>query len=253
MNIELVPCLSDNYAYLIRDDAADMTAVVDPAEEEPVARALEARGWRLTHILNTHHHFDHVGGNEALKLRHGATIIAPQAEQDQIPAVDVGVKDGEVFPLGNAEVHVLSTPAHTAGHISFHIPAVSAVFVGDTMFSMGCGRLFEGTAQDMWRSLSKLMTLPDDTRVYCGHEYTQSNARFALTIDPGNADLKARAAEVEELRAKGQPTIPTTLGLEKRTSPFLRAADPTIRKTLGMEGAEDWEVFAEIRRRKDTA
>ncbi len=253
MDIVLVPCLSDNYAYLLHDPETGTTGVVDPAEDGPITAALEARGWRLSYILNTHHHYDHVGGNEALKRAFGATIIGPQAERDQIPAMDVGVRQGETFPFGSHTVEVIDTPAHTAGHISFYLPGVPAVFAGDTMFSMGCGRLFEGTAAQMWNSLQKLMALHAATRLYCGHEYTQSNARFALSLEPGNEALQSRAAEVERLRARQAPTLPSTIAQELATNPFLRPHSPEIRATLGMATASDADVFAEIRRRKDHA
>ena len=251
LEIELVPCLSDNYAYLIRDPGEDFCAVVDPSEEAPVRAALEAKGWRLTHILNTHHHPDHTGGNAALKARYGARVVGPEKDRARIPALDEGVVEGSPFALGSHRARVLEIPAHTRAHIAFAFEADAAVFTGDTLFAMGCGRLFEGTPEMMWHSLSKLMTLADTARVYCGHEYTLNNGRFALTLEPGNADLQARMREVETLRAAVQPTIPSTIGLEKRTNPFLRPQSPEIRRTLNMPDADDIAVFAEMRARKD--
>lgn len=248
LEIELVPCLSDNYAYLIRD--GEFCAVVDPSEPAPVKAALAARGWRLTHILNTHHHFDHTGGNLALKEEFGAQIVGPAKDRDRISGIDVGVSEDAPWQFGGHTVQILEIPAHTRGHIAFVFDG--AAFTGDTLFAMGCGRLFEGTPAMMWESLSKLMKLADATRIYCGHEYTQNNGRFALTVEPGNADLKARMADVDAARAKGAPTIPSTIGLEKRTNPFLRPGSTVIQRTLGLEGAGDVEVFAELRRRKDT-
>jgi hydroxyacylglutathione hydrolase len=251
LEIELVPCLSDNYAYLIHDPDEDFCAIVDPSEARPVKAALKARGWRLTHILNTHHHPDHTGGNAALKSEYGAKVVGPGKDRDRIPALDEGVEEGSHFALGSHRACVLEIPAHTRAHIAFAFEADGAVFTGDTLFAMGCGRLFEGTPEMMWQSLSKLMTLADSTRVYCGHEYTLNNGRFALTLEPGNADLTARMQEVERLRASDAPTIPSTIGLEKRTNPFLRPQSAEIRRTLNMPAASDVAVFAEMRGRKD--
>lgn len=251
LEIELVPCLSDNYAYLVRDPDEDFCAVVDPSEARPVMAALDARGWRLTHILNTHHHPDHTGGNAALKAEYGAKVIGPDKDRARIPAMDEGVEEGRQFSLGSHSARVLDIPAHTRAHIAFAFEADGAVFTGDTLFAMGCGRLFEGTPEVMWQSLSKLMTLADSTRVYCGHEYTLNNGRFALTLEPENIDLNGRMREVERLRAAGSPTIPSTIGLEKRTNPFLRPHSAEIRRTLNMPDASDVAVFAEMRARKD--
>ncbi|HEY6579201.1 MAG TPA: hydroxyacylglutathione hydrolase [Rhizomicrobium sp.] len=251
LEIELVPCLRDNYAYLVRDAAESFCAVVDPSEAAPVRSALQARGWRPTHILNTHHHPDHTGGNTALKQEFGAQVIGPEKDRARIPALDRGVEEHADFALGTHHVRVLEIPAHTRAHIAFAFEDDDAVFTGDTLFAMGCGRLFEGTPEMMWRSLSKLMTLRDSTRIYCGHEYTLNNGRFALTLEPGNADLQARMREVEKLRMAGEPTIPSTIELEKRTNPFLRPDSAEIRRTLDMPHASNAVVFAEMRARKD--
>jgi hydroxyacylglutathione hydrolase len=248
LQITLVPCLTDNYAYLIEDSG--LCAVVDPSEAGPVKKALAGR--KLTHILNTHHHFDHTGGTIPLKEEFGAKVIGPEKDRDRIPGIDEGVSEAAPWHFGSHVARVLEIPAHTRGHIAFAFEDAGAVFTGDTLFAMGCGRLFEGTPEMMWSSLSKLMRLNDDMRVYCGHEYTLNNGRFARTLEPGNADLQARMKEVEALRAKGAPTIPSTIGLEKRTNPFLRPNSPEIRKTLGMASASDVEVFGETRRRKDS-
>jgi hydroxyacylglutathione hydrolase len=249
LQIEIVPCLKDNYAYLVHDGEAGLTAVVDPSEPDPVKQALARRGWKLTHILNTHHHFDHTGGNLPLKEQFRAKVVGPEKDRDRIPGIDEGVSEAAPWTFGARRVPVLEIPAHTRAHIAFVFD--DAVFTGDTMFAMGCGRLFEGTPAMMWTSLSKLMTLPDATRVYCGHEYTQSNGRFALTLEPGNAALAARTKQVDAARAKNVPTIPSTIGLEKQTNPFLRPNSAEIRHSLGLIHASDVDVFAEMRKRKD--
>ncbi|HEY8696798.1 MAG TPA: hydroxyacylglutathione hydrolase [Rhizomicrobium sp.] len=251
LSVELVPCLRDNYAYLLSDSEAGLCAVVDPSEAEPVQAALARRGLVLTHILNTHHHFDHTGGNIPLKAEHGALVVGPGKDRDRIPGIDVGVDESALWQFGAHSARILEIPAHTRGHIAFAFEAEDIVFTGDTLFSMGCGRLFEGTPAMMWASLSKLMRLSDGIRVYCGHEYTLNNGCFALTLEPNNPDLQQRMREVEALRTRNQPTIPSTMALEKKTNPFLRPQASEIRKSLGLEGADDVAVFAEMRRRKD--
>ena len=248
--ITLVPCLTDNYAYLIEDREAGLCAVVDPSEAAPVRAKLAERGLTLTHILNTHHHPDHVGGNLELKEAFGAQIVGPAMDPLRIPGIDVGVDESTGWRFGEHAVRVLEIPAHTSSHIGFVIE--DAVFTGDTLFSMGCGRLFEGTPAMMWRAMQKLMTLPDATRVYCGHEYTLGNGRFALTLEPGNPDLQARMRDVVALRDRGEPTIPSTVGLEKATNPFMRPNALELRRSLGLQTASDVDVLAETRRRKDT-
>jgi hydroxyacylglutathione hydrolase len=245
--IETVPCLTDNYAYLV--SGAGLCAAIDPSEPEPIAAALRARGLKLTHILNTHHHWDHTGGNMALKKATGAVVVGPAKDRERIPGIDIGVEESQGWRFGEHQIAILEVPAHTRGAIAFVF--ANAVFTGDTLFAMGCGRLFEGTPAMMHESLAKLAALPGDTQVYCGHEYTLNNARFALTLEPGNRELQARMKEVEALRAKGEPTIPSSIGLEKRTNPFLRTGSAEIRAALKMETADDIALFAEIRRRKD--
>jgi len=254
LEIERVPCLSDNYSWLVHDPASGLTAVVDPAEQQPVEAALKAKGWSLHYIWNTHHHADHVGANTRLKASHaGLRIIGPKADEARIPGIDQAVADGDTFKLGGVEVRVFDTPGHTRGHITFHVPVADALFPGDTLFALGCGRLFEGTPQQMWASLSKLLPLPDATRVFCAHEYTQSNARFAVAVDSGNAALAARKAAIDDLRAKGIPTVPSTLGEEKATNPFLRPHDPALRAAMGLgPDAPDWQVFGAVRAAKDS-
>ncbi|MGA7713185.1 MAG: hydroxyacylglutathione hydrolase [Rhizomicrobium sp.] len=247
IEIVTVPCLKDNYAYLVI--AEGYCAVVDPSEAAPVEAALAERGLKLTHILNTHHHWDHTGGNIELKAKYGASVIGPAKDKARIPGIDIAVDEASGWQFGSHAVRILEVPAHTSGAIAFVFDA--AVFTGDTLFAMGCGRLFEGTAAMMHHSLSKLVALADGTAVYCGHEYTLNNARFALTLEPGNADLQTRTKEVDALRAKALPTIPSSIGLEKQTNPFLRTDSAEIRATLKMDRADAVDVFAEIRRRKD--
>ncbi len=252
LKVEQLPVLSDNYVYLLHEPETGVTGVVDPAVAAPVLARLDAAGWRLDWILITHHHADHTGGNLELKRATGCRIVGPAAEARRIPGIDVKVGETDRFELGALTADVIETPGHTAGHISYWFAGADALFCADTLFSLGCGRIFEGTPAMMWESLSKLARLPDDALVYCAHEYTQSNARFALSVDPDNPALRERAAEVDRLRAAGQPTVPTRLGQERVTNPFLRPNDPAIRRRLGMEGASDVEVFAELRRRKDS-
>jgi hydroxyacylglutathione hydrolase len=245
--IVIVPCLKDNYAYLVK--AGDSCAVVDPSEPEPVRQALARRGWRLSHILNTHHHPDHTGGNLALKAAFGAEVVGPAKDAARIPGLDVGVTETSGWSFAGHDVPVLEVPGHTRGAITFVI--AGNAFTGDTLFTLGCGRLFEGDPETMWSSLSKLMRLPPETKIYCGHEYTQSNGRFALTLEAGNPALAARMTGVAAARARGEATVPSTLALEIATNPFLRPASPEIRQSLGLEKADDVAVFGEIRRRKD--
>ncbi len=251
LQIEQIPVLSDNYVYLIHAPAAGLTAVVDPAVTEPVVAALARHGWRLTHILNTHHHHDHVGGNEALKAATGCVIVGPRADRARIPGIDIALGDGDIFEFGDSRAQVFDVPGHTRGHIAYHFAAEHALFCGDTLFALGCGRMFEGTAPEMWASLAKLRGLPGDTRVYCAHEYTQSNGRFALSVEPGNAALVARMREVDARRAANQPTVPSTLAEEMATNPFLRPDSAEIQAAVACIGAPLHEVFGATRARKD--
>lgn len=251
LEIHQIPVLSDNYVYLAHDVATGKTAVVDPATHEEVLEALAEKGWTLTHILNTHHHADHTGGNMALKQATGCTIVGPRADRDRIPGIDVEVGDGESYALGESVAKVFDVPGHTRGHIAYWFGESDALFCGDTMFALGCGRLFEGTPQQMWTSLSKLRALPGSTQVYCAHEYTKSNAAFAVTVEPDNGALVARKSMIDDMRARGERTVPSTLAEEIATNPFLRPDSPDLQRTLGMVGAPLVEVFAETRRRKD--
>jgi len=252
LQVHQIPCLSDNYGYLVHEPSSGATATIDTPEVEPILKALAEKGWKLTHILNTHHHFDHAGGNAALKEKTGCVVVGPKGEKDLIPGIDRAVGEGDIVELGAARARVIEVPGHTRGHIAYSFADDQIAFVGDTLFALGCGRLFEGTPQQMWTSLNKLTALPNETVVYCAHEYTQSNARFALSVEPQNAALVARAKEIDAKRARGEWTVPTTIGLEKETNPFLRAASRDLRLTIGMEKASDVEVFAETRKRKDS-
>jgi hydroxyacylglutathione hydrolase len=225
MTIEVVriPVLDDNYVWLMHDDASDETVVIDPAVAEPVLAEAAARGWAISQIWNTHWHPDHVGGNAAIKAATGCVITGPAAESAKITTLDRTVAEGDTVRIGAHSASVMDVPAHTAGHIAYYLPDANAAFVGDTLFAMGCGRLFEGTAAQMFDNMAKLATLPDDTIVYCAHEYTLSNARFAVTVEPENAALASRYATVQAMRERGEATVPTTIALEKATNPFMRA------------------------------
>ncbi|EPE95665.1 hydroxyacylglutathione hydrolase [Rhizobium grahamii] len=251
LDLDVFLCRSDNFGVLVHDPETGLTASIDAPDADAVEKAASRRGWTISHIFTTHHHTDHVEGNLALKEQYGCEIIGPVNEAVAIPGLDKTMADGDTFLFGDHTVAVIETPGHTAGHICYHFVDDKLLFAADTLFALGCGRLFERPAADMWHSLQKLAVLPDETAVYFGHEYTLSNARFALTIDPDNQRLISRAAEIEALRAENKFTIPTTLALEKETNPFLRAADPAIRRNLLMETKTNEEVFAEIRRRKD--
>ncbi len=225
MSIEVVriPVLSDNYIWLVRENTSGEVMVVDPAVAEPVLEKAAELGWTITHIWNTHWHPDHTGGNAAIKAATGCIITGPAAEAERIPTLDVLVRGGDVVTLGETKAQVIDVPAHTAGHIAYHFDYEQVAFVGDTLFAMGCGRLFEGTAAQMFDNMRKLEALPDNTMVYCAHEYTQSNGRYALTAEPGNAALIARMNDVDNMRLRGEPTVPTTIALERATNPFMRA------------------------------
>jgi hydroxyacylglutathione hydrolase len=246
------PCLTDNFGVLVHDPATGATAAIDVPEAAPVLKALAEKGWTLTDILVTHRHGDHVQGIPEVK-RHfpKARVIAPAGEADRVPMVDATVKEGDVASVGSLRARVMETPGHTIGHIVYWFEADKLLFAGDTLFSIGCGRVNEAPMGVMWNSLLKLAALPEDTAIYCGHEYTLANARFALTIEPGNAQLIAHMKEIEALRARGEWTLPTTLGLELAINPFLRAEDPAVQAQLGMVGAAPADVFAEIRERKN--
>jgi hydroxyacylglutathione hydrolase len=244
-------CLKDNYGVLLHDPASGATAAIDAPAAAPIEAALQATGWKLTDILVTHHHADHTDGIKELKDKYKCRVVAPAAEADTIPAVDETVREGDKVSVGKLSANVIETPGHTNGHIAYWFPADKLAFVGDTLFSIGCGRVIEGTPGMMWRSLCKLRDLPDDTKIYCGHEYTAANIRFARTIEPDNAALAAREAQAKQQIAKAEPTIPVTIGEEKKVNPFLRADLPEVAAGIGMAGKAAAQVFAEIRARKN--
>jgi hydroxyacylglutathione hydrolase len=252
IEIFILPVLTDNYIYLIHDPVSRETAVVDPAVAQPVLDRLEKNGWQLTYIWNTHHHSDHVDGNLQLKQKTGCKIIAAQADWGRIPGIDQGVNEGDVVSLGRHKTNIIATPGHTRAHIVYHFAEDNILFCGDTLFVMGCGRLFEGTAEQLWHSLQKLKALPKATLVYCTHEYTQTNGRFALTVERDNQRLQQRMIEINRLRSNNQPTVPTTIAEELATNPFFREDSVALQKAIAMTNNNPVEVFAKVRRLKDS-
>lgn len=238
MKIEILPILRDNYCYFLIDEARKKCAVIDPGDAAPVLNFLDTNGLMLTHILNTHFHWDHTDGNVEVKKATGCTVIGPEKDKARIPAFDEGVRENDVFTLLDTDIHILETPGHTLGCISFYVPILKALFCGDVLFSMGCGRMFEGTPAMMFQSFQKIAALPDDTKIYCGHEYTLANGRFAKSVEPENEDIIARITDAKTLRKVGKPTLPVSLAIEKKTNPFLRVADA--------------QSFGEIRNLKDS-
>jgi hydroxyacylglutathione hydrolase len=251
LSILELPVLNDNYIYLLHDPLSGETAAVDPAVAQPVLDVLDQKGWQLTYILNTHHHSDHVGGNLELKQKTGCTIIAPLSDQHRIPGFDRGVVEGDTITLGKHSATVISTPGHTSGHVVYHFAGDNMLFCGDTLFVMGCGRLFEGTAEQMWHSLQKLKALPASTQVYCAHEYTQANGRFALTVEPDNRQLHQRMDIINQLRENHLPTVPSTIEQELATNPFFREDSLALQETIKMVNKNPVDIFAEVRRLKD--
>ena len=246
-----IPCLSDNYAYLLRDNDSGKVALIDVPEAAPILTELKKRDWEVSQIWLTHHHPDHIQGVADILQEHDANVIGAKADEHRLPPLDRKVDEGDSIILGALETRVIDVSGHTVGHIAFYVPTAKAAFTADSLMALGCGRLFEGTPAQMWESLQKLIELPEDTQICSGHEYTTANAKFALTVDPTNPDLISRIKDIEVARAKGMPTVPSQLSLELATNPFLRPADPAIRATLGMQNATDTEVFTEIRARKD--
>ena len=251
LKIETVPCLDDNYAFLAHNPQTGETAVVDVPEAAPILRRLDKLGWRADTVLLTHHHADHVQGLGELLAAHPAKVVGAAADAHRLPPLDVAVSEGDETPVCGEIAAVIDVSGHTIGHIAYHFAESGVAFTADSLMAMGCGRVFEGEMAQMWESLAKLAALPAETVICSGHEYTASNAKFALTVDPENPALAERARQIEEARAQGAPTVPSTLAEELATNPFLRAGDPAIRAGLGMASATDAEVFAEIRRRKD--
>ena len=251
LEVVTIPCLKDNYAFLVHDPDTDVTALIDAPEAAPIEAELQRRGWTLDDIFLTHHHDDHIAGVEALREAHAARVTGAAADAHRLPPLDREVGEGDSITIGAEAGDVIDVSGHSVGHLAFHFPASEVAFTGDSLMALGCGRVFEGTPPMMWESLSKLAALPADTTICSGHEYTATNAAFAVTIEPDNAALVARKAQVDLARSKGQPTVPSSLATELATNPFLRAGTPEVKSALSMEDAADAEVFAEIRRRKD--
>lgn len=251
VEVVTVPCLKDNYAYLVRDEGSGKVAVVDAPEAGPIIAALDQRGWEPEQIWITHHHSDHIDGVEELRDRYGARTVGHVKDRARLPKLDQELSEGETASLGETTAGVVDVSGHTIGHIAFLLEDDRVAFTADSLMALGCGRVFEGTHAMMWESLAKLMRLPKETRIYSGHNYGQANGRFALSIEPGNEALKARVARIEEADAKGEPIVPSTLEEELATNPFLRAAEPSVKQAVGLEDADDAAVFAEVRRRKD--
>lgn len=251
LDLVVIPCLSDNYTYLLHDPDSGATAVIDVPDAAPVQAALAERGWTLTDILITHHHHDHVGGVEALRKTTGARVTGAAADDHRLPQLDHAVAAGDVITLGSETAEVMDAPGHTVGHIAYYFSDSGILCTGDSLMALGCGRLFEGTAEQMWGTLSRFAALPGETRVCSGHEYTQANARFALSVEPENADLQTRSRAIDAARAEGRPTVPATITEERATNPFLRASIPSVKSAVEMAGAPDSDVFAQIRRMKD--
>jgi hydroxyacylglutathione hydrolase len=251
IEVHQFPCLADNYGFLVRDIQSGKVAAIDTPDAARIAEEAEKLGWGIDHIFNTHWHPDHAGGNAELKARFGASILAPAGEGEKIAVKDRTVTDGEAVELGETSFEVLGVPGHTLGHIAYHVPAARTAFVGDTLFSMGCGRMFEGDRETFWSSLLKIRALPPGTLIFCAHEYTLANAAFALSVDPDNEALHARKDEAEQQRSEGLPTVPVHLADELAVNPFLRADSAELASALGMEGAAAPDVFGELRARKD--
>ncbi len=243
--------LTDNYIYIIHDPVSSQTAVVDPAIAEPVIATLAKKGWRLDYILNTHHHSDHTGANLELKQKTHCKILGSAADYERIPGIDIKLQQGDKIKLGNQQAQVIETPGHTLGHIVYHFASSYALFCGDTLFSMGCGRLFEGSAEQMWQSLQQIKQLAKTTRIYCTHEYTEANGKFALTLEPNNSQLLQRMEQVKQLRTNQQSTVPSTLEQELATNPFLRENSSAIQQSINMTGQTNVEIFSKIRQLKD--
>ena len=250
LTIHQFPCLSDNYGYLAHDPVSGETAAIDTPDADKYLAEAEAQGWTITAIWNTHWHPDHAGGNLKIKDATGCTIIGPKGEAEKIPGIDQAVSGGDAVSLGDMTAHVLDVPGHTLGHILFHLPQAKTAFVGDAVFALGCGRVFEGDMPMMWRSMQAVKALPSETTLYCAHEYTQSNARFAETIETDNAALKAYIAEIDDKRSRGERTVPMGLARELETNPFLRADIPALQAAMGHPG-DAAATFGEIRGRKD--
>ena len=251
MDIDIISCLNDNYSYLIKDDQTNVVAIIDPSEFDPCDKKIVQKYKKLDFILNTHHHFDHVGGNEELKKKYGSKILGFERDKKRIPSIDILLKDGQKFKIGNLNFKTIFIPGHTSGHIAFYLEKEKVVFTGDTLFSLGCGRVFEGTYQQMFNSLNKIKNLPEDTKIYCGHEYTKSNLGFCLKFNPNNKYLKDKERVIEEKINDGKPTIPSTIKDETQMNIFLRYDDSDVKDALNLQNASDLEIFTKLRDLKD--
>ncbi len=251
LELETIPCLADNYAFLVHDRKSGATALFDAPEAWPIQRELQKHDWQLTHVFLTHHHADHIDGVEDLVAAYHPEVIGAARDAHRLPPLDVAVEPGQTYDMWGREVQVLDAAGHTTGHVAYYLPRLAAAFTGDSLMALGCGRLFEGSAADMWATLTRLAALPDDTLICSGHEYTAANGRFALSVDTENPALKERIAMTSKARALGTPTVPSSLSLEKATNPFLRASDPRLKAALDMATAADVAVFAHIRDAKD--
>ena len=251
MDIDIIPCLNDNYSYLIKDNQTDTVAIIDPSEFRPCDKKINEKYKKLDFILNTHHHFDHVGGNAELKKKYGSKILGFEKDQKRIPAIDVLLKDDQEFKIGNLDFKTIFIPGHTSGHIAFYLEKEKVIFTGDTLFSLGCGRVFEGTYEEMFNSLNKIKSLPEDTKIYCGHEYTKNNFNFCFKFNPNNNHLKDKQKEIDAKTKEGKPTIPSTIKEEIKTNIFLRYDDLDVKGTLNLKNASDLEIFTKLRELKD--
>ena len=251
MQLEIIPCLNDNYSYLIKDDQTNTVAIIDPSEFGPCDKRINEKYKKLDFILNTHHHFDHVGGNTELKKKYGSKILGFEKDKKRIPAIDVLLKDDQEFKIGSLDFKTIFIPGHTLGHIAFYLKKEKVIFTGDTLFSLGCGRVFEGTYEEMFNSLNKIKSLPGETKIYCGHEYTNSNLIFCLKFNPNNNFLKEKEKVLKAKTQNDEPTIPTTIGDEIQTNIFLRYDDPDVKGALNLKKASDLEIFTKLRDLKD--
>ena len=251
MNIEIIPCLNDNYSYLINDDQTNTVAIIDPSEFGPCDEKINEKYKKLDFILNTHHHFDHIGGNTKLKTKYGSKILGFEKDKKRIPEIDILLKDGQELKIGNLDFRTIFIPGHTLGHVAFYFEKEKVIFTGDTLFSLGCGRVFEGTYKQMFDSLNKIKSLPGDTEIYCGHEYTKSNLEFCFKFNPNNNYLKDKKKVIEEKIREKKPTIPSTVADEIQTNIFLRCDDPDVKNVLNLKNASDLEIFTKLRDLKD--
>jgi len=251
MNIEIIHCLNDNYSYLIKDDQTNTVAIIDPSEFGPCEEKIDQKYKKLDFILVTHHHFDHVGGNAELKKKYGSKILGFEKDEERIPGIDILLKDGQDFKIGNLDFKTIFIPGHTSGHVAFYFEKEKIVFTGDTLFSLGCGRVFEGTYKQMFESLNKIKSLPGDTKVYCGHEYTKNNLEFCLKFNPGNIYLKDKEKFIKTSIREKKPTIPSTIKDEIQTNIFLRYDDPAVKDALNLKKGTDLEIFTKLRDLKD--